>query len=65
MTEIKFVAEEPYATLDKLEYALEEYQKYNTIRNDLDAYLFALGEYALGESITNPDPKDYGIKESM
>ena len=45
--------------------ALEEYQKYNTIRNDLDAYLFALGEYALGESITDPDPKDYGIKESM
>ena len=65
MKEIKFIPEEPYATLDKVEHALCEYQKYNTIKNDLDAYLFALGEYALGECVIEPDPRDYGIKESM
>ena len=58
------MVEHPYETLDKLQYALCEYQKYNTIRNDLDAYLFALGEYGLGERTIEPDPRDYGIKES-
>ena len=50
--------------IDKLIEALEEYKKYNSIRNDLDAYLFALGEYALGESDEDPNPEDYGIKSN-
>ena len=43
--------------------ALNEYQKYNQIRNDLDAYLFEMGEWALGNDILKkrPDSKNYGI----
>lgn len=47
--------------MDKLEIALREYQKYNRIRNDLDAYLFYLGEWALGESDEKPKPEDYDV----
>jgi len=47
--------------MNKFEIALKEYQNYNRIRNDSDAYLFHMGEWALGESDEKPNPEDYGI----
>ena len=42
--------------------ALVEYQKFNSVRNDFDAYLYAMGQWALnGEP--KPDPDDYGIEQ--
>lgn len=40
--------------------ALKAYQKFNHIRNDSDAYLHALGVWALNDGV-KPDPKDFGI----
>jgi len=48
---------------DALIRAVREYDRFNPIRNDLDAYLFHLGQYALGEETIEPDPKDYGVEE--
>ena len=48
--------------MDKIKEALLEYQKFNPIRNDLDAYLYHMGEWALGESAIKPTPVDYGIQ---
>ena len=48
--------------IDKLIEALKAYQEYNKIRNDLDAYLYAMGEWALGPGgLTKPQKEDYGI----
>lgn len=33
----------------------------NALRNDLDAYLYAWCEYALGEAGSPPVPEDYGV----
>ena len=41
--------------------ALLKYQQNNRLRNDLDAYLFAYGEWAYGDLDERPDPKDYDI----
>ncbi|RZB34655.1 MAG: hypothetical protein SRB1_00423 [Desulfobacteraceae bacterium Eth-SRB1] len=47
--------------MNKTKEALEAYQQFNRIRNDLDAYLYALGAWALsGESKPDP-PVNYGI----
>ena len=40
--------------------ALEEYQKHNPLRNDHDAYLFHLGNWALCNE-NKPNKKDYGL----
>uniref|UniRef100_A0A6H2A420 Uncharacterized protein n=1 Tax=viral metagenome TaxID=1070528 RepID=A0A6H2A420_9ZZZZ len=49
-------------TKDKLIFALSEYQYFNRIKNDLDAYLYALGEWALSpEDLTKPRKEDYGV----
>jgi len=50
--------------IDALINALKEYQRFNGLRNDTDAYLYALGEYALAESEEKPNPDDYGINFS-
>jgi len=42
--------------------ALEILKKYNRLRNDLEAYLYYVIEWALGEG-PKPNPKDYGIEE--
>ena len=51
-------------TIDDLIESLKKYQRFNGLRNDTDAYLYALGEYALGESNEKPSPDDYGINFS-
>ena len=43
----------------QLEMTLKEIMKWNPLRNDMDAYLFHLGEYALGESVIKPRIEDY------
>ena len=50
-------------TVKDLQQILKEIQKYNLIKNDLDAYLFELVEFALGRRIDRPEPEDYGIEE--
>ena len=47
--------------MNKIKEALKAYQISNSVRNDFDAYLYALGAWALyGEP--KPNPTDYGIK---
>jgi hypothetical protein len=41
--------------------AIEEIIKYNRIRNDLDAYCYAMYEWAI-EDEPRPRPEDYGLK---
>jgi len=36
-------------------------QEFNNLNNDLDAYLYDVAEYALGNIDTKPDPKDFGL----
>ena len=47
--------------VEKLEEALRAYQEFNRIINDTDAYLFTLGEWALGEETEKPKPEDFGL----
>ena len=51
----------PATDVFKLYEALKEYQRFNRLGNDLDAYLYAYGEWALGESEERPNYKDYGV----
>ena len=46
--------------VEALEYALREYQRFNHVNNDLDAYLHECGEVAL-EGGNFPHPQAYGI----
>ena len=52
---------DPKQTIDDLIESLKEYQRLNTMRNDTDAYLYALGEYALGNLTKKPNAVDYGV----
>ena len=45
---------------EKLRWALEITKKYNSVKNDMDAYLYEVCEYALGFS-EKPDPEDFGL----
>ena len=47
--------------MNKIKEVLIEYQKFNSVRNDFDAYLYALGEWALCGG-PKPNPADYGVK---
>ena len=42
--------------------ALKEYQHFNPILNDLDAYLYELGKWGLGEEEDKPTREKFGIK---
>lgn len=44
--------------MDKALEALKEYQKYNGLRNDLDAYLYQYGQWAMGEDDERPRLED-------
>ena len=41
-------------------WALETIKKYNSLKNDMDAYLYEVCEYALGFR-EKPDPEDFGL----
>ena len=41
--------------------ALIEINKFNRINDDIEAYLFNIAKWGLGEA-EKPDPKDYGIE---
>lgn len=45
----------------RLEFALDEHEKYNPLRNDLDAYLLSIIKYARGEIKDKPIPEEYGL----
>ena len=46
----------------KAQEALKEIKAFNRLRNDLDAYLYDLAEWGIGESISKPDRASFGIK---
>lgn len=48
--------------IERLEVALNEYQRFNGIHNDLESYLFDLGNWALDETFTKPDAKQFGVE---
>ena len=48
--------------LHKADVALTEIEKYNPIRNDLDAYLYDIAEWGLGIIPDKPNPKDFGVE---
>lgn len=47
--------------IGRLEYALDQHEKYNFVRNDLEAYLLAVIEYARGKKQEKPNEKDFGL----
>ena len=49
-----------HSEIRKIFVALNEYDKYNRLRNDLDAYLHYTYLWAV-EGDKKPDPKDFGI----
>jgi hypothetical protein len=48
-------------SIRKVYIALNEYTKYNRLRNDLDAYLYEMYEWAI-EGGKKTNPKDYGVE---
>jgi len=52
---------EQIAKLIALTEAINTIQEFNNLNNDLDAYLYDVAEYALGNIDTKPDPKDFGL----
>ena len=53
----KFVADK----IKRMTNALEIIQEFNNLRNDTDAYLHSVIEYALGDIDEEPKPEDYGL----
>jgi hypothetical protein len=51
------------AAFDKATTALSKIKELNQLRNDYDAYLFALSEWGLGMRQEEPKPRDYGLRE--
>jgi hypothetical protein len=43
--------------------ALNIIERYNPLRNDLDAYLLEVCKYGLGLREDLPEPKDYGLSK--
>lgn len=41
--------------------ALKIINKFNRIRNDIEAYLYSIAEWGIGKA-PKPDPKDFGIE---
>ena len=50
-----------YGKVRKVYIALNEYDKYNKMRNDLDAYLHYMFLWAT-EGDERPNPKDFGLE---
>ena len=47
---------------ERAEAAFNILQKYNGLRNDLDAYLYDVAEWGKGFLENAPDPESFGIK---
>ena len=47
---------------DRMRMALLEINQYNNINNDLQAYLFDVAKWGMGEIESKPIPTDYGIR---
>lgn len=47
--------------IERLRAALAEINGFNRIHNDLEAYLFDLAQYALGDTQKKPERSTYGI----
>jgi hypothetical protein len=47
--------------IERMTEALEIIKEFNNLKNDKDAYLFNLVEYALGETDEKPDPVNFGL----
>jgi len=43
--------------------ALKEINRYNHLSNDLEAYLFDLAKYGMGEDVEKPLPQSFGLQE--
>mgnify|MGYP001605110672 CR=1 FL=1 len=41
--------------------ALEETNRFNSIHNDIEAYLFDVAEWGMGRGKEKPDPKVFGV----
>ena len=48
-------------SIRKVYIALEEHAKYNPIRNDKEAYLYYMYDWAINGH-ERPNPKDYGLE---
>lgn len=48
--------------LKKARVALAELKKYNRLRNNRDAYLWDIIEWATGEMEEKPEPANYGLE---
>ena len=48
----------------KMVFALTVLRNYNRLKNDLDAYLYEITEYGLGNRKEFPNKEDYGITSS-
>lgn len=53
-----------HATIERLEETVKTCLEFNRLKNDTDAYLHELCEWALGNVEERPDPKDYGVGEA-
>ena len=48
---------------NKLKEALEAYHRFNPLHNDLEAYLWDMGEWALNDLEKKPDPEEFGLDD--
>ena len=49
----------------KIEHALKAYQKLNPVKNDTEAYLYSLGEWALDDMDEKPNCEDFWVEEDI
>ena len=43
--------------------ALQEINRYNRMHNDLEAYLFEIAKWGMGETEEHPKPESFGLLE--
>jgi len=51
--------QEEHQRMQRMAYSLRIIKEYNRLANDLDAYLYELCRYGLGETPFKPNRKDY------
>lgn len=65
MTQGEYIAELQRlgAIIKRQAQALDEINRFNRIRNDLDAYLWEVAKHGLGQIEEKPKREDYGLGE--